>query len=329
MNYKKHAIVLVTVILVVLAAIAAFVAVVDPYQLYRKSDKYTSDQRNELAGIVRHHDYDALIMGSSMMMNSYPEQVDSLFGWKSINCTFMGAVYDDFAVALPLILSQGKAKHIIMGIDYFTFAMNQKRMPEYLWDENPFNDVAYLFNYTSIKNAFKILRQPAGKKNLYHYNSPSGRKYVMEDYRKNASSYFENKAEMDSVSMSRNFHNSVGRFMESTKDVEWILLFPPYSAVEFQLLAEQGHLEDVLAWRRETVDRYSRLPNVKIYDFQGDEALISNLDEFMDMHHHSHAYNRLTMREIARGAHRTDSTLIRAANCRLREIVNTCPSLQP
>ena len=33
------------------------------------------------------------------------------------------------------------------------------------------------------------------------------------------------------------------------------------------------------------------MPNVKLYDFQK-EAFICNLDEYMDLRHHSHAYNK-------------------------------------
>lgn len=80
MHYKRGFIQIIVAIVVLLVAIGAFVAIVDPYQQYRQHEKYLGNQRLEIAGVARHHDYNAVITGSSMAMNHYPSQVDSLWG---------------------------------------------------------------------------------------------------------------------------------------------------------------------------------------------------------------------------------------------------------
>ena len=98
MHYKRGFIQIIVAIVVLLVAIGAFVAIVDPYQQYRQHEKYLGNQRLEIAGVARHHDYNAVITGSSMAMNHYPSQVDSLWDWKSKNFSIMGATDDDYSL---------------------------------------------------------------------------------------------------------------------------------------------------------------------------------------------------------------------------------------
>lgn len=159
-----------------LIAIGGFVAIVDPYQQYHKADNaYCGNQRREIAGVAHHHDYDAFFTESSMSMNHYPEQIDSLWGWKAKNFSIMGATYEDYAVILPYVLSKGKAKNVILNIDPFSFARERVAVDKYLYDDNILNDYEYLYNYTSLKTAIDYLRHPLPEKNLYHFNSPFGR----------------------------------------------------------------------------------------------------------------------------------------------------------
>ena len=51
------------------------------------------------------------------------------------------------------------------------------------------------------------------------------------------------------------------------------------------------------------IQKLVKLPNVKVYDFQKQD-LITRLDQYMDLRHHSHAYNRNIMEYLHDDKHR-------------------------
>lgn len=184
MNYKHIVIRTVIAIAAVLIAIGAFVAYVDPYQHYHYNPTYCGNQRSEIGGVAQHHDYDAVITGSSMAMNHYPAQADSLWGWTTKNFSIMGATDDDYATILPFVLNREKAKNIIIGVDFFSFARRRGAVPAYLYDDNVLNDYHYLWNYTSLKAAIDFaVKGGVQETNLYHFSSPVGKEYLLNDFR--------------------------------------------------------------------------------------------------------------------------------------------------
>ena len=82
-----------TVLVLALAlavAVIAFNAWVDPFQHYRKSERfaprfYNAWQRYENPGLAKHWDYDRIVTGSSLMECVIPADVDRVMGGKTIN----------------------------------------------------------------------------------------------------------------------------------------------------------------------------------------------------------------------------------------------------
>lgn len=297
MHYKKGFIQIIVAIVVLLVAIGAFVAIVDPYQQYRQHEKYLGNQRLEIAGVARHHDYNAVITGSSMAMNHYPSQVDSLWDWKSKNFSIMGATDDDYAVILPYVISQGKVKHIILALDFFSFARQRGAVNEYLYNDNIRDDYEYLWNYTSLKNTIQFLRNPLAEKELYHFNSPVGYQALADDYNKHKEKGYEEE-HFDLNSIKERFDSSLyNTIKQSSNSVEWLIYFPPYSIGEFMIYDKSGVLNPILESKKYMIKKLEKLPNVKVYDFQKQD-LITRLDQYMDLRHHSHAYNRNIMEYI-------------------------------
>ena len=57
------------------------------------------------------------------------------------------------------------------------------------------------------------------------------------------------------------------------------------------MLEQYGHWQQVLDLKQYMIEKLLKYPNVKLYDFHKEE-FICNLDEYMDLRHHSHAYNK-------------------------------------
>lgn len=292
MNFKKYFYISFIGIIISLLTIVGLVVIVDPYQQYRVSNKFIGNQRLENPGVAKHHDYDAVIVGSSMAMNHYPSQVDSLFGWNTINLTTMGGLDSDYMLLFPHIVRQGKVKNMIWCLDYFCFSLPITFLSEpYLYDDNYWNDCSYWLNYSSLKDVFNKLQQKVSthRDSLYHFSSPSGREHLLKYYeRDNNEKYF---GKDDFSRMEERFDAMERMVMPVLKNVEVYVYFSPYSILEFLMFEQYGYWEEVLAFKEYMIERLLSYPNVKLYDFQIEE-FICNMDEYMDLRHHSHAYNK-------------------------------------
>lgn len=293
MNFKKYFYISFIGIIISLLTIVGTIVVVDPYQQYRASDKIIVNQRLSNPGIAKQHDYDAVIVGSSMAMNHYANQVDSLFGWNTINLTTMGGTDEDYKLFLPFLVKQGKVKRMVWGIDYFSFFRPTTAFlsEPYLYDNRWWNDYPYWLSYTSLKNVVNKLKMkvPQDRDKLYHFNSPSGREHLLKYYeRDNNEKYF---GKDDFSRMEERFDAMERVVMPALKNVEVYVYFPPYSICEFLMYEQYGHWEEVKEFKQYMIERLLSYPNVKLYDFQVEE-FICNMDEYMDLRHHSHAYNK-------------------------------------
>lgn len=294
MNFKRYFYITLGCIVLSLLVIVGAVVIVDPYQQYRKSDVFIINQRLENPGVAKHHDYDAVIVGSSMAMNHYPSQVDSLFGWNTINLTTMGGTDYDYSLLFPYIAKQGKVKHMIWGMDFFSFTLPTTIFlsQPYLYDDIWRNDYPYWLNYTSFIKFIKKTRNRGTivpRDEIYHFESPSGKEYLFKYYeRDNNEKYF---AKDDFTRMKQRFDVMEQTIMPLLSDVNINIYFPPYSILEFKMFEQYGHWKQILDFRRYMIECLLKYPNVRLYDFQNEE-FICNLDEYMDLRHHSHAYNK-------------------------------------
>jgi len=150
---------LISVIVLVLAALlcsGVLIAVVDPYFHYHKplaAFGYALDnERYQNNGIVKNFDYDAIITGSSMTENFKTSELNALFGVNAVKVPFSGGSYKEVNENLEAAFKHNKSiKLVVRGLDYNRlFNTADKRdydsYPYYLYDDNIFNDVSYLFN---------------------------------------------------------------------------------------------------------------------------------------------------------------------------------------
>lgn len=305
-SYKKPLAVSLLRLGAILIGIALFVVWVDPYQQYHASEHYIGKMRQEIGGVARTHDYDAVITGSSMAMNHYPAQADSLWGWKTKNMSMMGAAWDDYATVLPHIIRQGKVKHIVLSLDLFSFAITRNSVDPALYDENVWNDYRYLWNFTSLQNAFLMLLHPVKEDVLYHFQSELSRGALTADYRAQAAmdGQIDRLADISLAEMKHRFNTTVGSIVRNEgKNIEWLIYFPPYSVAEFILWDKADRLDAFLDLKEYMGRDLVALPNVALYDFQSD-PWITDLDAYMDVHHHSHEYNRMILKSLKENKNR-------------------------
>ena len=144
-------------VLLLLAAFAGAVVYVDPFFHYHKpvpglaypidSERYQND------GISRHFEYDAVLTGTSMMENFKTSLFDRLFGARSIKIPFAGGYYKEVDQAVSRAVSYNPhIRMVCRGLDRSFLLQEADAVnpaapaPDYLWDDNLWNDVEYILN---------------------------------------------------------------------------------------------------------------------------------------------------------------------------------------
>ena len=155
-NAKKWFITCMITLFSVTALLLVVFWIFDPYFHFHKPFPFVSyrlyDERYINDGISRHFDYDLIITGTSMAQNFKTSEADVLFGVKSVKETFSGAAYKEISENLERALSRNRdLKTIIWTMDTNAILRDKDYVaydeyPVYLYDDNPWNDVNYVFN---------------------------------------------------------------------------------------------------------------------------------------------------------------------------------------
>ena len=135
--------------LLLLCALAVFL--VDPFEHYRESSilpLYDQESYNN-PGIARNYDYDAVILGTSMVEMSHPSVIDACFDVTSVKLPMRGSHISQMGWQLTHVLKTHELKLAILAVDAYSMMGQPDDMEEiydYLWNDDPLDDVNYLFN---------------------------------------------------------------------------------------------------------------------------------------------------------------------------------------
>ena len=157
-DYKKWLRRTIVGILGIMIFVVLLQIIVDPYFHYHKPiTKYRlNDERYINDGIARHFDYDAIITGNSLCQNFSTSQYDELFGTNSVKLPYSGAGYKEIWESLGRALEYNdgvKEVLVCMDLQDLDREADWERYegnPTYLYDDNVFNDIKYIFNKDAI-----------------------------------------------------------------------------------------------------------------------------------------------------------------------------------
>lgn len=130
-------------------------AAVDPFEVYHKATAFIPPISNGTqiysnAGIAKNYAYDSVVIGSSMTENFRPSQLDRLFGGQFVKlCVNAGSSFNHKQM-LDMAFATHDVRRVLYGVDvealtYF-YKTPKCEMPDYLYDDDLFNDVSYWFN---------------------------------------------------------------------------------------------------------------------------------------------------------------------------------------
>ena len=120
-----------------------------------------SNARFSFPALARKQEYDSVILGTSTSRLLRPEMLNSLFGGKFLNLSMNSATaYEQFRLAGIFSRYHANAKTVIVGIDLVWCKAGDtlekytpRPFPEWMYDNNPYNDFLYQFNLYTIEQA--------------------------------------------------------------------------------------------------------------------------------------------------------------------------------
>ena len=305
-----------------LLAIIGTVVLVDPFEIYRKAEHYIAPIENGTqnysnAGIAKSYDYDSVVIGSSMTENFTPSQLDSLLGGSFIKLPINGGSPFNHAQMMELAFRTHDVQRVLYGVDVealtWFYSTPKCEMPDYLYDDNLFNDVQYWFNKTVlakfIPRCLATLGQsdPAQRDSmynwggLYEYGEEAALREVKLSLKKKKQ---DEHAPVFSVQSQLNVEHNYLPYIQAHPDTEFTFFFPPYSLAKWYTFYQKKNFEYHLTQKAALVQTLLPYENVKIYDFQAELDWILNLDNYIDSSHYGPWINDAMVEAVAKDEYR-------------------------
>ncbi len=154
-----------------------FILVLDPYQNVPFSPALprapvAQNQRYAYPALARDRDFDSAIVGTSMVRLLKPARLDARLDARFVNLAMNSATaYEQVAMNALFLRHHPAPKVMIYALDdswcrateepeRYTF----RDFPEFMFDENRWNDLLYLFNDKALENAVRMLELVRGKR---------------------------------------------------------------------------------------------------------------------------------------------------------------------
>ena len=239
---------------------------------------------------------------------------------------------------MELAFSTHDVRRVLYGIDldaltYFYKTPNHET-PNYLYDDDLLNDVAYWFNAGVLAKYIPQCLMTLGQSDpdqvdtMYMWSDlfTYGKDAVLPGYTF-STRRVEQRDAGEKPTLSYQFQMNVQHnflpYIEQHPDTQFMFFFPPYSLLSWYQAYENGTLELDLHQKQALIEVLLAYDNVQVYDFQARADWICDLDNYIDTRHYSGAINDAMAEAMAAGEnHVTGAAQIEADNDVIRSLVD-------
>ena len=290
-----------------LLLIAAVMIFVDPYFHYHKpiegityrlfSERYMND------GIAKHFEYNAVITGSSMNQNFKASKMDELFGTNTIKIPFSGAGFQEIAKNIEVAMDSGnEIKYVLWGLDYNGIIRDHyykgyDDYPEYLYDNNPWNDVSYFWNKTLIfeglvSNLILTLQgeESTSFDDYSTWDVGGGWEQIHHTYKRSEEilpmKRLNEIEEIESRKLEDNIRINIVELAKKYPQTQFLIFYTPYSALYWESLYRDGHLVRQLEAEKLATELLLTCDNIRLYSFAKETEITGNIEYYRDKEHY-------------------------------------------
>ncbi len=295
--------------------IATIVIYVDPYAHYHApivDMDYSASKIYINDGITRNSKYEAIITGSSTSRGFRAEEAEVLFGKKFICVPFPAEAYKKVSDNLSVGFRENKDLNmVIWGLDPKWFVAEPDLLayedyPEYLYDDDLWNDVNYLLNgdvllgeiirplcsgqtsqeesadlgYDDTTSVSGDKKDSAGEITaLNNYDRPPKENQLAD----------ESETEEMIKRLEQNLEKNVISRIEEQPDATFYIFFPPYSILWWDSVHQAGDeiLNRRLYMEQFVIEQLLEYDNVRLFSFADNYDLTCNLSNYIDDVHYT------------------------------------------
>ena len=333
MIMKRRAVLWVLGFSVLVVAVRVFVAVltvyVDPFFHYhepRTDEFYYSldNQRSQSDGIVKRFDYQGIITGTSMTENFRTTEAYGLFDCRFVKVPLSGATFKEISDLLETALNANPDLRIIIrGLDINRLGNDPDQMrtdlgeyPTYLYDNDLFNDIHYVFSrevvFSRVYTMVRDRSDPYICPGITHFNEYSnwmddeawtfGRKTLYPDgVTVEEPRHHPERADIDMGSVRENIRQNVAALAEAWPDVTFYCFFTPYSAKWWQTELEAMRLDQNIEAERIAIEELLKYDNIRLFSFNNLTNITTDLNNYKDATHYGDWINSLILRYMYDG----------------------------
>ena len=316
---KKWCAIFAACLLILMVAVGSVTVIVDPYFHYHapldRLEYPIVNQRYQNDGIVKNFDYDAIITGTSMTENFKASEADELFGVKSVKVSLSGGSFKEVNdMVARAIRKNPRMKMVIRSLDLYMlfyhkdYFREEFEYPFYLYDNNLFNDVQYIYNKDVLLGAVNAVFEhtASGEKTVdfdtyskWDHKYEFSKEAVLRQYERPEKS--EDVSEFtsdDEIIVKENVLQNIITEAKKNPDIQFYYFVPPYSAVWWDQEVRTGNLERQIAALEMAAELLVKVENIRLFSFAELVEMTEDLDNYKDSLHYSPEINSFILKSM-------------------------------
>ena len=324
-SYKKYLFIFFGFVAGLSAILIAINWWIDPLQFYRRATYppyLIGQKRFQNPGLAKHHEYNAVIIGTSVSENFRARLIKENLGFDSINFSMQGASAHEQSLMLQLALRTGKVKNVIWDVQYEYLRGDPKwvanydgTFPYYFYDNNPLNEIHnYLLNIDTTKSSLKVLLKKCG---VPAYRSQDLEELYTWDNKKKFGKASVQKAWERAIALrpvlqkqipeyaldnlNANFDINFLSVIKKHPEIRFYLYFPPFTPSYYVNVMSVSPVifQNMLENKKYIFEQVRNLKNVQLYDFQTLPDTILKVENFCDAMHFNSEVNKYIIESMA------------------------------
>lgn len=321
MTSKKWFVILLSLTLVFVIVFGGLTFYLDPLLQYGKEPgNLTFRVYNEIysnPGIAKNYDYNAVLVGSSMVENTNVSELDGLFRCKTIKVPYSGGSSFNHKTILDVCFGSGnQIDYVFWALDEYALTTDYMTprypLPDYLYDYDKTNDLSYLLNldvfyYYSTKDMINTIK---GNKQIMMRDS-KGISTEGVYCKENALASFtypmeaeENKGELYyAENLRNNLDYNILSVVDAHPETTFVFYMVPYSISYWYMEKQKGLIDADFYNVRTALGEILSRDNTEVHFFQNEEDIITNLDNYKDYTHFKPEINSWMSYEINKKSH--------------------------
>jgi hypothetical protein len=294
------------------------------------------------AGIIRHRDYEAVIIGSSVTQNFDMAFFRRAMGMEPIKLSLGGISVPEMLKFYEMVQARGTAKVIMINIDVTGFDGDYDlddpwgRLPRFMYEDGALNDLRYClmyevwFRFIPVNLALRGIlaaglsyANVSDRVNIDRMDDRGGdftpsKEKVLANYTKHRAAE-KKRPSASAARMKRNIDAFLFRVLGERREGQSVVFaFPPYSVLYWWDAVKDGNFEAIMDAEEFFVERCAG--SARVVDMQ-DIDEIADLDNYGDSVHYGPKVQALYAEALLDGTRDLTPASFPARRARLEELV--------